>query len=112
MFAHDAQRQTGVQLETGAFSADLGGGGWRYVRGLMCGNPEPSPTAKTGPEGSQASPWGQESKLSYQAGPLQPTQASPRAKCVKLVICLPNGHVTLVKWISEVGRLLILHHAA
>lgn len=68
MFAHHTQRQTGVQLETGAFSADLWGWRrdpsihppilthWGLVGMAMCRNPEPCQRAMTGPKGSEVSP--------------------------------------------------------
>lgn len=60
MFAHDAQRQTGVQLETGAFSADPGGGGVEVRPGPDVWEPGAQPNGQDGPRGEPGVPLGRE----------------------------------------------------
>lgn len=64
------------------------------------GNPESSPILVKGPEGSKVSPWTvTRRRAGVRAWRLLHTGAPPRAECMKLVICLPTGHVAAVKWI-------------
>lgn len=78
------------------------GGAWGFL--CACGNPEPSgaaskcktPRQVRGPRVANEKPGLPGKTSTVHTGP-------PRAECMKLVICLPSGHVTVVKWIAE-GR--------
>lgn len=103
MFAYHAQRQTGVQLEIGDLSEGerrppgrLGPGG------LVVWELGAQPSLCERHRGELSVPLG----CNKNTGWLQPPL---RAKCMKLIICLPNGHMTLSNGFQRIRSHLILH---
>lgn len=102
MFAHPAQRQTGVQPRE-ELPAD--GWGWGLLgsgSAVRVGSQSPAEEHRRArPSREHGDPWAA-TKQAGLAGKAATVHAGPpRAKCVELVICLPDSHVTVVKWISE-----------